>query len=61
MYLFLPPLALYLAKYPKYRPLSMWIGLVLSTLGLVAAGFAHEVSLQPFTVFDFRDLYGKAE
>jgi hypothetical protein len=39
MYLFLPPLALLLAKHPQLRPASMWLGLLISTSGMLASGF----------------------
>lgn len=42
MYLFNPPLALYLAKHPHHRPRSMWLGIVLVTAGLIGAAFASQ-------------------
>jgi hypothetical protein len=39
MYLFLPPLALVLAKKPHLRPASMWLGMLISTSGILASGF----------------------
>jgi hypothetical protein len=40
MYLLLPPIALYLSSRPEYKPVSMWLGLVLIAAGLIGAGFA---------------------
>lgn len=42
MYLFNPPLALYLAKHPHHRPRSMWLGIILITAGLIGAAFASQ-------------------
>ena len=42
MYLFNPPLALYFAKHPHHRPRSMWFGIMLVALGLIAAAFAKQ-------------------
>ena len=39
MYLFLPPLALLLAKNPHLRPASMWLGTLICTSGILASGF----------------------
>lgn len=42
MYLFNPPLALYLSNHPHSRPRSMWLGIVLVAAGLCGAAFANQ-------------------